>query len=548
MPVYPKDFKISGNIVDVLHQRIIQGTLEVVNGKIAAIIPEETTEQVYIMPGFIDAHVHIESSMLVPAEFARLAVVHGTVATVSDPHEIGNVLGLKGVEYMLENGRQVPFKFYFGAPSCVPATPFETAGAEITPEDIEELFQKSEIKYLAEMMNWPGVLNHDPLVAQKITLAQKFGKQVDGHAPGLRGEQARQYINAGITTDHECFTAEEAQDKLAFGMKILIREGSAARNFNALIDLLPDNPDRMMFCSDDKHPDNLVEGHINLLVKRALARGINLFKVLQAACVNPVLHYDLEVGLLQPNQPADFILVDNLQDFNVKQTYINGFLVAENGQTRIVSVANNEINNFNTNFKKPAHFEVSAPHPAATLSVIEAYDGQLITGSKAVPAKIVNGKIVTDMPQDILKIAVINRYQKAEPAVAFIRNFGLKKGAIASSVGHDSHNIIAVGVDDESLCRAVNLVIKAKGGISAVGPDIENILPLPVAGIMSGADGYAVAKAYAELDALAKSLGSTLESPFMTLSFMALLVIPALKLSDKGLFDGTGFTFTRAVY
>jgi adenine deaminase len=542
--MYPKDFKISGQIIDVRQQRIVPGTVVVENGKIAEIIPGPVAEQHLIMPGFIDAHVHIESSMLVPSEFARLAVVHGTVATVSDPHEIGNVLGLPGVEYMLENGQQVPFKFYFGAPSCVPATPFETAGADITAEDIEDLFQRSEIKYLAEMMNWPGVLHQDPLVLQKITLAQKFGKQVDGHAPGLRGEQARQYAAAGITTDHECFTAEEARDKLSYGMKILIREGSAARNFEALIGLLPDHPEAIMFCSDDKHPDNLVDGHINILVKRALAKGIDLMKILQAACVNPVLHYGLEVGLLQSQDPADFIVVDNLRDFNVKQTYIGGVLVAENGQTRIAPTPVKLINNFNTSPKNPSQFKIPAPAGISTINVIEAYDGQLITGSLPMVPNLEAGYLVPDVARDMLKITVVNRYQEAEPAVAFIRNFGLKEGAIASSVGHDSHNIICVGADDEAICRAVNLVIAAQGGIAAVGQNQEKILPLPVAGIMAASDGYEVAAAYAELDALAKQLGSTLASPFMTLSFMALLVIPALKLSDKGLFNGADFSFT----
>ncbi|GEO06701.1 adenine deaminase [Adhaeribacter aerolatus] len=544
MPTYPKDFNISGKIIDVLQNRIFEGTLEVVNGKIQKITPGPTEDTRYILPGFIDAHVHIESSMLVPSEFARLAVVHGTVATVSDPHEIGNVLGLTGVEYMLRNGEKVPFKFYFGAPSCVPATPFETAGAEITPDDIEELFQRNEIKYLAEMMNWPGVLNQDPDVTQKITLAQKFGKQIDGHAPGLRGEQARQYMAAGISTDHECFTAEEALDKLAYGMKILIREGSAARNFEDLIDLLPDYPGRIMFCSDDKHPDNLVEGHINVLVKRALAKGIDLFKVLQAACVNPVQHYDLEVGLLQPGDPADFILVDNLEELNVLKTYIGGFLVAENGRSAIPYTSSEIVNNFKTETKTPAQFCVPAPAGIIQIQVIEAADGQLITGSTQVKPNLKNGVIISDAAQDILKVAVINRYQNTQPAVAFIRNFGLKDGAIASSVAHDSHNIIVVGVEDESICRAVNLIIEAKGGIAAVGQHTEKILPLPVAGIMSDADGYEVAKAYSDIDRFAKELGSTLQSPFMTLSFMALLVIPALKLSDKGLFDGEKFTFT----
>ncbi|WP_181308702.1 adenine deaminase [Rufibacter sp. XAAS-G3-1] len=540
----PRFYKMSGNIIDILHQEIYQGTLEIMDGQIARIIRESVAETHYLLPGFIDAHVHVESSMLVPSEFARLAVPHGTVATVSDPHEIGNVLGLPGVEYMLENGKKVPFKFFFGAPSCVPATPFETAGAEITPEDIEELFLRPEVKYLAEMMNWPGVLSGDDLVMQKITLAQKFDKQVDGHAPGLRGEAAKAYAAAGMTTDHECFTAEEARDKLAAGMKILIREGSAAKNFEALIELLAEHPDKIMFCSDDKHPDNLVESHINELVKRALAKGHELFHVLQAACVNPVQHYKLEVGLLQEKDPADFIVIDNLEDFNVLRTYIDGKLVAENSQSKIEFTPSEIINNFHAQPKTVEQFAFPA-QDAVKIRVIEPYNGQLVTGMLLLDPKIENGNIVSDLAQDVLKMTVVNRYQNTQPAIAFIKNFGLQRGAIASSVGHDSHNIIAVGVDDESLCRAVNLLIAAKGGISAVAEGREEILPLPVAGIMSGEDGYWVAEQYAKLDRTAKELGSTLTSPFMTLSFMALLVIPALKLSDKGLFDGQHFAFVE---
>ncbi|WP_266202936.1 adenine deaminase [Pontibacter kalidii] len=533
---------VSGHIIDIHHQEIYQGTVHVSNGRISKIVREATDSTNYILPGFVDAHVHVESSMLVPCEFARLAVPHGTVATVSDPHEIGNVLGIKGVEYMVENGKKVPFKFYFGAPSCVPATPFETAGAEITAADIEKLFQREEIKYLAEMMNWPGVLSRDPQVMEKIDLAKKYGKAVDGHAPGLMGEQAKLYASAGITTDHECFTAEEALDKLAVGMKILIREGSAAKNFEALIPLLPEHYPNIMFCSDDKHPDNLVEGHINLLVKRALAKGNDLFHVLQAACVNPVEHYKLEVGLLREGDAADFILIDNPESFNVLATYINGELVAESGRSKIPFTPSEEINNFDTDVKVAQQFEVPVGD-ADRIRVIEAFDGQLITKQVWATPRVENGFILSDVAQDVLKIAVVNRYQNTIPAVAFIKNVGLKEGAIASSVGHDSHNIIAVGVDDESMARAVNLIIGAKGGVAAVGMGKEQLLPLPVAGIMSAKDGYEVAEAYAAIDRMSKEMGSTLASPFMTLSFMALLVIPSLKLSDQGLFNGDTFQF-----
>ncbi len=533
--------KVVGQIVDIKNRRIYPGEVEVANGKIERITELADAPEQYIMPGFVDAHIHIESSLLVPAEFARMAVVHGTVATVSDPHEIGNVLGTRGVMYMVENGEQVPFKFNFGAPSCVPATTFETAGAEINTQEVDNLLADPRIKYLAEMMNWPGVLFNDEVVHAKIKAAQKHGKPVDGHAPGLRGDQAKAYVQAGMSTDHECFTAEEALDKLRLGMFVQIREGSAARNFEALADLLNDWSHLMMFCSDDKHPDNLELGHINQLAARAVAKGIDIFNVLQAACINPVHHYKLEVGLLEPGHPADFIVVNNLSSFIPKATYINGRLVAENGKTRINRTPAPIINQFNTSLKKAADFEVEAR--GNTLNVIEAFDGQLITKKQQLPATIVEGKVVSNTNTDVLKMAVINRYSEAKPAMAFIKNFGLKEGAIASSVGHDSHNITVVGVDDASIAQAVNLVIEAKGGLSAVASGKELILPLPVAGLMSNQDGYQVSKEYTAIDNLSKQMGATLQAPFMTLSFMALLVIPSIKLSDLGLFNGDKFEF-----
>jgi len=543
------NFTITGRLVDIWQKKIYSAAISVENGKIASVTPLEdadlTTEQ-YILPGFIDSHVHIESSMLVPREFARLAVVHGSVATISDPHEIANVCGLQGVEYMIENGQTVPFKFYFGAPSCVPATTFETAGATLDVAQVTALLQKEEIPYLSEMMNFPGVLYNDPVVMQKIRAAQSAGKPIDGHAPGLRGEQARQYIEAGepgkviISTDHECFTSEEALDKLKYGMKIIIREGSAARNFEALIELLNDYPDHIMFGSDDKHPDSLVAGHINQLCARAVAKGIDLFKVLQAACVNPVLHYNLKVGLLRAGDAADFIVTNDLQQFTVQQTYINGELVAEKGRSFIPYRPSGSINNFNCSIKKVSDFAVPFKGEEK-IPVIEALDGQLITNKLLLQPKTANGYITSDTERDILKMAVVNRYADAPVAVSFIKNIGLKQGAIASSVAHDSHNIVAVGVDNESICHAVNLVIEQQGGISCVGPDSSLVLPLPVAGLMSAEDGYKVAENYTAIDALAKSLGSSLSAPFMTVSFMALLVIPHLKLSDLGIFDGDAF-------
>ena len=539
-------FTLAGNIVNIMEKRIFYGNIQVKDGKIVAIgtlDAQPKQGEPFLIPGFIDSHVHVESSMLVPAEFAKLAVVHGTTGTISDPHEIANVCGVEGVRYMIENGKTVPFKFHFGAPSCVPATIFETAGATVSVSEVESLLAMPDINYLSEMMNFPGVLNGDEEVIQKIAAAKKYGKPVDGHAPGLRADMAKQYIDAGISTDHECFTAEEALDKLKHGMKILIREGSAAKNFDALIGLMHDHSDNMMFCSDDKHPDSLADGHINQLCERAVAKGINVFKVLQAACINPVLHYNMRNGILRVGDDADIVMLEDLKHFKVLATYITGEKVAENGKTNITTRPASILNNFNCAEKTVTEFE-SPSNNKTMLDVIEALDGQLITNRLTLPATIHHGLLVANVEQDILKIVVVNRYQNAIVAKSFIKNIGLRQGAIASSVAHDSHNIVAVGVDDKSICRAVNLIIRAQGGISAVNQSEEKILPLPVAGLMSTGDGYKVAGDYTAIDRFAKEeLGSKLSAPFMTLSFMALLVIPHLKLSDKGLFNGDSFSF-----
>lgn len=551
-------YSITGNIVDIFKKEIFYGEVTVAGGKIAAVrkltaVNEQDATASYILPGFIDSHVHIESSMLVPAAFAKLAVVHGTVGTISDPHEIANVCGMDGVQFMIENGNTVPFKFHFGAPSCVPATVFETAGATLDVNDVEQLLQRNDIYYLSEMMNFPGVLHNDAGVMAKIAAARKNNKPVDGHAPGLRGDAAKKYIEAGlpegqvgISTDHECFTAAEALDKLKYGMKILIREGSAAKNFEALAGLLDAHYENMMFCSDDKHPDSLALGHINQLCARAVAKGISLFKVLQAACVNPVLHYNMNVGLLLEGDAADFIVVQDLKNFEVLQTYIDGSLAAENGKSLINGRCDTLLNNFDCSKKEITDFRFPVSAFGDTVFAIEALDGQLIT-NKIACTPLLNGDYYeAAVSNDILKIVVVNRYHEAPVAKGFIKNFGLKQGALASSVAHDSHNIVAVGVDDESICKAVNLVIEERGGVSAVSNSTQMVLGLPVAGLMSNEDGYLVAEKYTAIDTMTKEeLGSTLTAPFMTLSFMALLVIPHLKLSDKGLFDGDTFALLQ---
>jgi adenine deaminase len=531
-----------GQIVDIGNQRIFKGEITFENGVITSIIEKNHDVNQFIMPGFIDAHIHIESSMLVPSEFAKLAVAHGTIATISDPHEIANVMGLEGVNFMIENGKNTPFKFYFGAPSCVPATDYESSGASINSDAIKELLAKDDIKYLSEMMNYPGVLNKDKEVMQKLAWAKLFNKPVDGHAPGLRGESLTTYIQSGMSTDHECFSFEEGLEKLEKGMKILVREGSAAKNFEALISLLPRYYENMMFCSDDKHPDDLILGHINDLCSRAIKKGMDLFKVLQAACINPINHYNLDVGQLRVGDSADFLVVKDLHEFQTIRTYISGNKLFDNGTTFLNPVHFKVINNFNISDKEISDFSYKSN--ASKIKVIEAYNGELVTGTSIENSTIINGNLISNTEIDVLKIAVVNRYNDQKPAIGFIKNFGLKEGAIASSVGHDSHNIVVVGVTDEDLCKAVNMLVEYKGGICALSSVKEMILPLPIAGIMSDQEGRIVADKYAQIDTFSKELGSTLEAPFMTLSFMALLVIPSLKLSDKGLFDVQNFSFT----
>lgn len=535
--------KIEGNIIDIINNKIFYGNVIISKNKIKEInyISEEYINSNYILPGLVDSHIHIESSMLIPAEFAKLAVTHGTVATVSDPHEIANVLGIKGIEFMIENGETTPFKFYFGAPSCVPATDYETSGAKISDNEIEILLKSNKIKYLSEMMNFPGVIYDSPEVKSKLELAKKYNKPVDGHAPGLNGELLEKYVKAGITTDHECFTLEEALEKINLGMKVLIRNGSAAKNFDALHSLITTHNDMVMLCSDDLHPDDLSDGHINLLIKEALSYSHNIFDILRACIFNPIKHYNLDVGMLRENDNADFIIIDNLKDFNVISTFINGEIVYSKNDVKFMSFPSLLPNKFNISLISKEILKVS--QTGEKIRVINAIDGELITTESIEIPKVEDGLLISDVERDILKIVVLNRYKETAPAIGFIKNIGLKNGAIATSVAHDSHNIIAVGTNDIDLAKAINLVIRSKGGMSVSNNKEEYLLPLPVAGLMSSHDGIKTGKLYKEVNKIVKELGSNLKSPFMTLSFMALLVIPEIKLGDKGLFDGKEFKF-----
>ena len=536
---------ISGNIVDVVSKSIFKAVLQIDNGKIIDIKPADEVEEQFIIPGFVDAHIHIESSMMLPSEFARYSVIHGTVACVCDPHEIANVCGVSGVDYMIENGKHSPMKFYFGAPSCVPSTQFETSGAELNAETVEKLLLRDDIYFLAEMMNFPGVIHKNKEVYAKLDAAKRIGKPIDGHAPELRGEDLIAYAAGGITTDHECMTIAEAEAKMALGMTVQIREGSAAKNFDDLLSLLDNHSDNIMFCSDDKHPDDLMKnGHINALVRRAVAKGYDPIEVLRICSLTPIKHYKLDVGLLQLGDDADFVVVNNLTDFDVKATYIRGEKVSENGIPTFPRYVPSElINQFNVQKVNAAQLRVVPGK--GLLKVIHVDDGQLFTHQILCEPKVVAGNIVSDVENDVLKLVVYNRYQPSVPAIGFIRNIGLKRGALASTVAHDSHNIVAVGTSDDEIASAINQIIDSKGGILACEGNKTCLLPLPVGGLMSDAEGSKIAQRYEEVDAMAKELGSTLHAPFMTVAFMSLLVIPELKLGDKGLFDGKNFRFVE---
>jgi len=536
---------VSGSIVDVVSKTITKGILTIDNGIIKDILFTDDVEDQFIIPGLVDAHIHIESSMMLPAEFARYSIVHGTVACVCDPHEIANVCGIAGVDYMIENGNHSPMKFYFGAPSCVPSTKYETSGAELDAADVEKLLQREDIYFLAEMMNFPGVIHNNKQVHLKLQAARAADKPIDGHAPELTDEELIEYVAGGISTDHECMTVKDAEKKIALGMKIQIREGSAAKNFDDLLSLLDNHSEDVMFCSDDKHPDDLMKnGHINSLVRRAVAKGYDPVEVLRVCSYNPIKHYKLDVGLLQTGDSADFNIVSDLFDFDIKATYIGGEKVSENGIVTFPRFHPTEtINQFYA--EKILLEQLHVTPVGENLKVILVDDGQLFTHVGWVKQKIENGNVISDIENDVLKLVVYNRYQPSEPSIGFIKNIGLKSGALASTVSHDSHNIVAVGTSDNEIVSAINQIIETKGGILACVDDRTCLLPLPVSGTMSADVGSIISKQYEEIDAMAKELGSKLKAPFMTLAFMSLLVIPKLKLSDKGLFDGSTFSFTN---
>lgn len=533
--------KIEGNIIDVVAERVFKGRI-FYNERIVRIEEDDkVTSSQYILPGLVDAHVHIESSMLSPLEYSKVAIKHGVLAAVTDPHEIANVCGVEGIEFMLQNAALSPMKISTGAPSCVPATPFETSGAVIGVKEINDLFKNGKCTHLSEMMNFPGVIGKNQEVVRKLNMAHKYKLPVDGHAPLLTGLDLRRYVNAGISTDHECTTVKEAKEKIGLGMKIMLRQSSASRDFEKLMPLIESNPGDIMFCTDDCHPDELVNGYINELVKKALLANFDLWSVLKGATVNAVRHYSLGLGLLQEGDSADFIVVNNLADFNILASVLNGSLVF-NGNTVDISVqTGGAINNFYQNTLSIDDLKVR--NKGSWIRVIELIPDSLLTKALRWPINSIGEFIESDTKNDILKIVVLNRYSKAKPVVGFIKGFQLKKGAIAGTIAHDSHNIVAVGVSDDDLLMAIEQIQKMRGGLLVFDGVKYESLALPIAGLMSDQAAGIVAKKYKILSKKANDLGCTMHAPFMTMAFMSLLVIPELKIGDRGLFDVNRFAF-----
>ena len=562
-------------ILDVLTDSVYPARITIKNGvfsEIVHIIDENAEIDVegLLIPGFIDAHVHVESSMLTPAQFAKIAVRHGTTAVVCDPHEIANVCGIEGIEFMIENASQVPFNFYFTAPSCVPATNFETSGAVLNSNEIDFLLKKDEIVALGEMMDFHGVINGDDEVLRKLELARKYNKPIDGHAPLLSGRELDKYLEQYIVTDHECVSFSEAIFKKQKGMKIMVRDGSSAKNMESLFDfnerlnywrnqksfgIIPtdvlerriNSPIFDFIVSDDRNSGDLIEGHLNESIKKAAKLDVDIIKAIEMVTINPAAHYNLDGGAIVTGAKADFVIIDNLNDFNILKTYVSGECVFD-GENVLFDVGDAAFKNtMDVSKKKPEDFDVLYDGDECEVNVIECFNGELFTEKTTAKLCCIDGKVQPNILEDVIKMAVVDRYGKNNVANAFIKGFNIKKGAIASSIAHDSHNIIVIGDNSKMMADAVNAVIENKGGIAIVGEDFADSISLPIAGLMTNKDAFAVAEKLKQLQKMAASLGCKLDAPFMTMAFMALLVIPSIKLSDKGLFDVESFEFMDVI-
>jgi len=525
---------LRGNILNVFTGDIYPAEIIIEDGIIKMVRKIKADFDGILLPGFIDSHTHIESSLMTPSSFAEATIPHGTTAVISDPHEIANVMGLEGIDFMIDDSKRVPLKFFFTAPSCVPATEFETAGAKIGINEIRTLLERDDIVALGEMMDFPGVISENPEVIKKIEVAREACKPIDGHAPLLSGDDLCKYVEKGISTDHESVYAEEAREKKELGMKIMIREGSSAKNLQDLASMGGD-----FLVSDDIEPRDLIEGHMNAILRKAVEYGIDEVEAVRMVTINPADHYSLDFGAIAPGRSADIVLVDNLKNFTVKKVFIDGRLVAKDGK-RLFKIRGEERTPLQGKIRikdlEPSRLEIQAPGNKARVRIINVFDGQIITSESAQELPSIDG-IIQPLPEDdILKASVIDRYGHGNIGNGFVKGFGIQEGALASTVAHDSHNLIVVGTSTDYMMEAID-VLKGVGGLVAVAPDEYIHLKLPVAGLMSHERVNILAYKARQLNDFVADMGSSLSNPFMTMSFLSLLVIPRLRLSDKGLFN-----------
>jgi len=547
------DLLLHGSLVNVYSGNISESYIGVKDGRIIYVggKPIRATKNLdvgskFILPAYIDGHVHIESSLVTPSQFALAAIPRGTCCVVADPHEIANVCGVEGIKYMIEDSARTPLKIYFMIPSCVPATNLETSGAKIGLKEIEELKGLKQILGLGEVMNFPGVIKGEEEVMAKIRACE--GMVIDGHAPGLRGEELCAYIAAGVMSDHESVTAEEAMEKISLGMWVMIREGSTAKNLSELAAIVSKGcPERVMLVTDDQHADDLLaEGHLDHVLRRAVEEGIDPVDAVRMVTVKPAEYFGLRrLGGVSPGKCADMVIVDDLKEFKAEMVFIDGRIVAKEGKylgSVGRSIVKKEVEKtVHIGELLPADLKVihRGPEGKVETRVIEVVPDQIITNEMLCELPVENGEVLPDLEKDIVKICVVERHRETgRIGKGFVKGFGLKEGALASTVAHDSHNIIAMGVSDDEICRAVNRLREINGGLVAVnGNEVKSELPLPIAGLMSDRGVEFVAERMDELNKSASDLGCHLRSPFMALSFLALPVIPKLKITDLGLVD-----------
>lgn len=526
---------VDGQLVDVLRGEIYPACVNFDENNIVRIERKLAAPPQYILPGLIDAHVHIESSLLTPYRFAEKAVAHGTTAVVANPHEIANVMGMAGIRYMVDDGKSTPLRFFYSAPSSVPSTAMETSGAVIGWKEVREMLSTGDFVSLGEVMDVPGVLREDPALMSKIEVAVQFGKPIDGHAPGLGGYDLDRYVMAGISTDHECTTVREAEEKDRKGMTVMVREGSAARNLNALMPFASKH--KHFLVTDDLSAVDMADGHVDSLLRKAVAAGMDPIHAIRAASMWPAQHYGLPGGSVYLNGPADLVVVDDLIHFTVLETWIGGRLVAKDGRPLFAGAPTTVPPGIASGEVLAKDLRVTSRRPVATVRVIKVLPDEVSSLAGTADLDVDDSAVLTDPSRDILLMAVVNRYRPASPAVAFVSGFRLSRGAMASSVAHDSHNLIGVGTDPALLALALNAVA-AQGGGYYVTDAVNSVrLELPVAGLMSPLPWDEVARKEGEINAFLQGMGCPLPAPFMTLSFQSLLTVPDLKLGDRGLFD-----------